>query len=87
MESNNFRGVTLLSHILKLRERILKRRLRKMVIIREIQYMGSNLETQRSNHCSDCGRYTKTQRVRTGVACGVCEPGKGFYRVPMELIW
>ena len=38
MECNNFRGITLLSHTLKLWERVVESRLRKMVNISERQY-------------------------------------------------
>ena len=51
LECNNFRGITLLSHTLKLWERVVESRLRKMVNI--------NRESQRSNHCSAYGCYKK----------------------------
>ena len=38
LECNNFRGIKLLSHTLKLWERVVESRLRKMVNISEIQY-------------------------------------------------
>ena len=55
LECNNFRGITLLSHTLKLWERVVESRLRKIVNIS----MGSNRESQRSNHCSAYGCYRK----------------------------
>ena len=58
LECNNFRGITLLSHTLKLWERVVESRLRKMVNISE-NSMGSNQESQRSNHCSAYGCYKK----------------------------
>ena len=55
---NNFPGNTLLSHTLKLWERVVENRLRKMVDISERQ-SGSNRESQRSNQCSAYGCYKK----------------------------
>ena len=72
MECNNFRRITVLSHTLKLCERVVESRLRKMVNINERQY-GFQPGKSTIQPC-----YKKTQRVWKGAACGVGGPVKGI---------
>ena len=90
LECNKFRGIKLLSHTLKLWERVVESRLRKMVNISERQYGfqpgKSTIQPLFGLRVLQCTR--KTQSVWKGAACGVCGSGKGLDdRVPRELIW
>ena len=79
LECNNFRGIKLLSHTLKLWERVVESRLRKMVNISERQYgFQPGKSTIQPLFCLITDATRKTQRVWKGAACGVCGPGKGL---------
>ena len=77
LECNNFRSITLLSHTLKLWERVVESRFRKMVNTSERHYgFQPGKSTIQPLFCLRM-LHEKKQRVRKGVAYGVCVPGKG----------
>ena len=77
LECNKFRGIKLLSHTLKLWERVVESRLRKMVNISERQYgFQPGKSTIQQLFC--LRMLQEKQRVWKGAACGVCGPGKGI---------
>ena len=87
LECNNFRGITLLSHTLKLWKRVVESRLRKMVNISEIQY---RFQPGKSTiQPLFCLRMLQEKHREFGnelhIVC--VDREKTYDRVPMELIW
>ena len=77
LECNNFRGIKLLSHTLKLWERVVESRLRKMVNISERQYgFQPGKSTIQPLFC--LRMLQEKHRVWKGAACCVCGRGKGL---------
>ena len=76
LECNNFRGITLLSHTLKLWERVVESRLRKMVNISERQY---GFQPGKSTiQPLFCLRMLQEKHREFGKELHVCGPGKGL---------
>ena len=84
LECNNFRGIKLLSHTLKLWERVVENRLRKMVNFIERQYMGSNQKSQLSNHCSAYGFNKKNTEFGKELHVVFVNLEKAYGRVPIK---
>ena len=87
LECNNFRGIQLLSHTLKLWERVVESRLRKIVNISERQYgfQPGNSTIQPLF----CLRMLQEKHREFGKKLRVVfvDPEKAYDRVPRELIW
>ena len=74
LECNNFRGIQLLSNTLKLWERVVQSRLRKI----SVWIPTGKVNDPTIVLLTDATR--KTKRVWKGAACGVCGPGKGLWQ-------
>ena len=74
LECNNYRGIKLMSHFMKLWERIIEARLREIVNIREKQFVFQ--ECQQQSQSLRCGNYKRSVEKRTKI--GLCGPRKGI---------
>ena len=87
LECNNYRGIKLMSHFMKLWERIIEARLREIVNIRDNQFgFRPGMSTQEPvfalRQLQEKGRERNTYLHMVFV-----DPEKAFDRIPKNLIW